>query len=338
MSSSTPPGAVAPASRIEISVPTNFVRVAKKGVTWGLPRSFGRYFVDQEIQGLLGNATKWIIRSDDPAKPRFMVKYPQKFGEQETFTEFFINQLGRVLGFDMAHSGLIRLDGTLAFLTQVFTTTHNLRHGSLIIEDYFKEERALERVRRREEQAFYSIDFVVELLRTFVGADFNQILPKFIQMLVFDALIGSMDRHVQNWGVLETIQEPARYQFAPIFDSARALLWSKDEPGVALLYNNPAAFRAHLDRARPCLGPKRYHLTQNRCNHFAFVANLMELYPGPADAAIQKVPENVAQKTNRLLRAFPFGTAFSNQRKQLIVKILADRAQILRTIAKGGAP
>jgi len=97
-------------ARIEIPVPRKLVRVAKAGLTWEFPRSFSGFFVDAEIKGMLGNATKWIIRSDDPAQPRFMMKYPQKFGEQETFTEFFINQLGQALGFPMAHSGLIRLD------------------------------------------------------------------------------------------------------------------------------------------------------------------------------------------------------------------------------------
>jgi hypothetical protein len=322
----------------DLEPPERFVRVAKSGFAWGLPRSLNSYFVDDKIRGLLGNATKWVLRTKNPSDPEFMVKYPQKFGAQETFTELFINQFGKFIGFDMAESGLIRLDGHLAFLTRIFTSPEeNLRHGSLIIEDCFKDEKALERVRRKEEQAFYSIDFVVGVVKLFVGAqDFDAILPKFIEMLIFDALIGSMDRHVQNWGVLERVTKPARYRFAPIFDSARALLWSMDETGIAKLSDNDHAFEAHLHRARPCLGPKRHDLTHNSCNHFSFVANLLELYPEPTEGAIQKVPANVAQRCNRLLRRFPFRSAFSNRRKQLIVKIVTRRAQMLSGILAGG--
>jgi hypothetical protein len=319
-------------------VPQKFVRVAKRGHTWGLPRSLGPYFVDTNIRGLLGNATKWVLRTDNPNDPEYLVKYAQKFGEQETHTEFFINRFGRELGFDMADSGLIRLDGELAFLSKIFTSlTENLRHGSLVIEDCFKEEKALERVRRKEEQAFYSIDFVVGVLKHFVGEDFDAILPKFIEMLVFDALVGSMDRHVQNWGVLESVTKPSRYRFAPIFDSARALLWSMDESALLSLHLHPQSFEAHLLRARPCLGPKRHDLTRASCNHFEFIANLLELYPEPTERAMQKVPGNVSQRCNKLLRSFPFDSAFSNLRKHLIVKVITQRAQTLRNlVARGG--
>jgi len=326
------------AGQSSVSPPKRFVRVAQGGLTWDLPRSFARYFVDTSIQGMLGNATKWIIRTEHPQDPQFMVKYPQKFGEQETLTEFFINQLGESLNFDMAHSGLIRAGDTLVFITKVFTNPlENLRHGSLIIEDYFKDEKALDRVRRKEEQSFYSIDFVVALLRAYVGNDFNFILPKFIEMLIFDAIVGSMDRHAQNWGVLESVSKPVQYRFAPIFDSARALLWSADEHRIEELSRNEQAFAAHLNRATPCLGPKRHDLGHKRCNHFDFIANLMELYPGPTGRAIQTVPDNVRQRSLQLLHRFPFRAAFGNRRKQLIAKMLVERARRLKSIlAKGG--
>ncbi len=325
--------------KVELAPPTKFVRVAKSGFAWGLPRSFVMYSADTNFQGMLGNATKWIIRTKDIKDPQFMVKYPQKFAEQETFTEFFINQLGKTLGFDMAHSGLVRADGTLVFATRIFTSPEEtLRHGSLIIEDFFKDEKALDRVRRKEEQTFYSIDFVAALIRHFVGDDFSHILPKFIKMLVFDAILGSMDRHAQNWGVLESVTKPARYRFAPIFDSARALLWSMDEGQIKELSRNASAFDAHLRRARPCLGPKRHPSDDRHCNHFEFIANLLELYPDLTERAIREVPSNVRQRAIQLLHTFPFRTAFSNNRKQLIGKILEERTRTLKSLlARGGS-
>jgi hypothetical protein len=317
------------------AAPTRIIRVGKRGFTWGIPRTFPNYFADTTVQ-VLGNATKWVIRTNDPNKPAYLVKYAQKFGEQETYTEFFINQLGRVLGFGMAHSGLVRLDGTLAFLTRIFTSgEETLRHGSLVIEDYYEDIKALDRVRKDEEQAFYSVDFVVGILQQFCGDDFAAIFPRFIEMLIFDGVIGSMDRHAQNWGVLARVTEPTRYRFAPIFDSARALFWSMDERQVEQLLRDEKAFHAHLNRAKPCLGPVRQHPKVNRCNHFEFIGNLHMLYRHPIEQAIRRLPD-VGQIGARLLRQFPFETAFSNARKQLIEKTLRVRAERIKSFLGKG--
>lgn len=323
---------------IELQAPKKFVRVAKRGLTWNLPRRFPRYFVDTNIKGMLGNATKWVVRTENTEDPQYLVKYAQKFGKVETLTEFLINQLGRALGFEMANSGIIRLDSELAFLSRIFTGPQiTLRHGSLVIEDYYKEEKALEKVLRKEEQSFYSIDFVVDLLRDFCGADFDAVFPKFIEMLVFDALIGSMDRHVQNWGVLETLKKPATYQFAPIFDSARALLWNVDENQIGMLLDDSTAFEAYIMRARPCLGPQRDSLVGRTCNHFAFLDNLLRLYPGPTEQAIREVPGDAAYRCERILRKFPFKASFSTKRKRLIIRIISVRTERLKaTLTKGG--
>lgn len=322
---------------VVIPVPRKFRRNGKRGLTWGLPRNFPGYFADTTKQ-VLGAAPKYVIRSEDPTEPEYLVKYAQKHGKRETFTEFFLNQLGTMLGFSMAHSGLILLDGTTVFLTRIFTSPEeNLRHGSLIIEDYYKDEKALDKVRRHEEQEFYSIDFVVNLIKAFCGKDFDGLFPKFIEMLVFDALVGSMDRHAQNWGVIGRIVEPANYRFAPIFDTARALLWSMDEAKIHQMLADDKMLRSHIERAKPCLGPIRNHPKVNNCNHFEFVENLMDLYPHQTKHALRMLPYDTQRRSAKLVRQFPFRMAFSGARKRLIVKILATRAARLKQIlTKGG--
>lgn len=320
-----------------IAVPTRFKRNGRRGCTWELPRGFQGYFADTSKQ-VLGNAPKYVIRCKDSANPEYLVKYPQKHGRRETYTEFFLNQLGTALGFHMAHSGLIVLDGKHAFLTKIFTDAENsLRHGSLVIEDYYKDEKALEKVRRHEEQGFYSIDFVVSLLKEYCGADYDDVFPKFIEMLVFDALIGSMDRHAQNWGIVGRIAEPPNYRLAPIFDTARALLWSADEVMVQRMSEDARMLAAFIERAKPCLGPVRNHPKVNNCNHFDFVQNLMDLYPHQTEHALLKIPEDLGQRSGKLLSRFPFRMGFSGIRKRLIVRILVTRAGRLKDIlAKGG--
>lgn len=201
-----------------------------------------------------------------------------------------------------------------------------------IIEDYYKDEKALDRVRPKVEQEFYSIDFVVNLLEEFCGEDFGHVFSKFVEMLVFDALVGSMDRHAQNWGVVGRIVEPSQYKFAPIFDTARALIWSLDEEKISRLWLDDKMLNNHLERAKPCLGPERKHPKVNDCNHFEFVENLMKLYPHPTECALGKVPADIEKRSAKLVRRFPFDMAFSTTRKRLIVKILTIRGARLRQI------
>jgi hypothetical protein len=76
-------------------------------------------------------------------------------------------------------------------------------------------------------------------------------------MLVFDALIGSMDRHAQNWGVLQQTSLPEHYRFAPIFDSARALLWLLPERTLVRYNSDEGLLKKHVDASKPCIGPPR---------------------------------------------------------------------------------
>lgn len=322
-------------------VPKKFRRIGRKGFRWDISRTFPHYFADANKQ-VLGASTKYVIRTDWPDEPQYLIKYAQKHGKRETLTEFFINRLGLALGMHMAHSGLVLADGVATFLTRIFTSDQEtLRHGSLIIEDCFKRDEAidsreLESIHRRTEQEFYSIDFVTSVLKLFCGADFDAVFPPFIEMLVFDALIGSMDRHSQNWGILGKTVEPVHYRFAPIFDTARALLWSLDETQVQRLSADDRALMNHIERSRPCMGPIRNHPKVNSCNHFEFVENLLTLYPEPATLALRKLSKAIGIKSAQVLHQFPFNMGFTGTRKRLILKILKIRSERLKEILETG--
>jgi hypothetical protein len=340
-----------------IVIPTRFRRIGQAGRKWDLPRSLPGYFADPDRQ-VLGASTKYVVRKTDPKAAQYLIKYAQKHGKRETLTEFFINQLGTALGLKMAHSGLLLADRVPTFVTRIFTgEDETLTHGSLMIEDCFKQaeavdSRELDAIPKQTEQSFYTIDFVTEVLQRFCEGDFGEVFPPFIEMLVFDALTGSMDRHAQNWGVLGTVVKPFRYRFAPIFDSARALLWSLSEEQISELgpdlgVDEPATEKSlvpllrHIDRARPCIGPLRNHPKVNKCNHFEFIDTLIRLYPIPVSKAIRKVSNGLGDKSARLMRSFPFRMGFTGRRKRLILRILNIRMQrleniLLRSIAERG--
>jgi HipA-like C-terminal domain len=171
------------------------------------------------------------------------------------------------------------------------------------------------------------------MLRRVCGKSAAELIERLIEMLVFDALIGSMDRHMQNWGLVATIGEPRQYSFAPIFDSARALLWNYDEGKLKRLLGSQNALDGYINRSRPKIGT---HRKGRAMNHFELVEHLVLGYPVPTREALEKVRPEKVQKVAEIVREFPFNGIFSRLRKHLIVQVLAKRADKLFAIAQEG--
>ena len=280
-----------------------------------------------KIPSVGGKAPKWVVTNQNDSNDFYIAKLGATNGRAETFTELFNNQLGEALGFEMAHSGVARLDTEVYFLTRNFRAPgERLVHGSLMIEEVFGAKQETERIHYRSEQAFYSIDFLEEVVNAFCKDDAQTVFGKFVEMLVFDALIGSMDRHAQNWGVLQQTSLPERYRFAPIFDSARALLWSLPEKKLLEYNGDETLLRRYVDASKPCIGPPRNHPKVNACNHFDVVENLVHRYPHQTRDALEKVSDATARKAAKLLDSFPYLRYFSAVRRKLILKVLEIRA------------
>lgn len=328
--------------KAEARVPRKLRRIAARSCKWDIPRSFVGYHIDPTVQAL-GNARKWILRSEGGGSDFYIVKYPDKWGEVETYTELLINQLGSACGFDMAHSGVARLDGKIVFVTRSFLAPdEHLIHGSFLIEDHFKAKGALDNIRRSQEQEFYSVDFVVKTIEQYCGIDDGPaVIRKFVEMLVFDALVGSNDRHPQNWGVIRASKTQGGYRLAPIFDTARALLWNTSDDKLLKFQKDEQLLHYHIARAKPIVGPERAFLKTKgttSCNHFDFLENLFSVLPHLKVTAVTKVPSNLDRIAATLVqRTFPFRGAFNRLRRETILKLLSLRAdQLSRTLQKGG--
>ncbi len=316
--------------------PTVLKRAAGGGITWGLPRVFSGYTAQVDT-GIGGKATKWVLRHHAHQNDFYIAKFGNKNGKIEILTELFNNQLGTALGFEMAHSGLARLDDDLYFITRNFREEQErLVHGSLMVEQVFAAPKATEQISPSQEQAFYTIDAIRDVIYAFCGPDSDAVFQRFVDMLIFDALIGCMDRHAQNWGVLQTTTEPGRRRLAPIFDSARAFFWDIPDGRLARYESNAGLFLKYVENSKPCIGPEPDHPKINECNHFDLVENLLRLYPHQTEVGLRKIPSDPGLEAANILGGFPFENAFTGVRKRLILKTLNARAERLRDILQKG--
>jgi hypothetical protein len=291
-----------------------------------LPRNFKGYSASaQHKMGIGGAATKCFLSVNDQMEGAYIAKYAHKNDEIETVTELFNNQLGKALGFNMAHSGIAMLDGHLHFLSRSFRTSgEKLVHASLMVETLgLADSKEMERVKTvAQQQGVFDIEFVETFMREFCATDFELVFEKFVAMLVFDALIGSMDRHARNWGVLapETKESEDgfwRVRFSPIYDSARALLWDLTDAKIETL--SASDIRRYIEKSTPRIGIPH---AERRCNHFELLSCLGSKHQPLVINNIRKLPSCTMGLASDLLHQWPFRNVFSGVRRRAIIKIL----------------
>jgi hypothetical protein len=315
-------------------LPTRFVRVGRRGATWDLPRRFHGYQAsDTHVMSMAGAATKCFLSRNGSLDGAYIAKFAHKNGHIETYTELFNNQLGTLLGFEMAHSGIAKLDGILHFVSRSFRTdpADQLLHGSLLVQEIgLADQFELERINTAaRQQNIYDIDFVRDMIYQVCDKYADNVFASLVEMLMFDALTGAMDRHPRNWGVLRTATLPAEYRFAPLYDSARALLWDKSDDSLVSLESNEGDLQRYVQRSHPRIGLPKSVGHKGKCTHVDLIRYLLSQHREVTLRAYTKIRVDVARIAGHLLRQRPFRRVFSARRGRLIIRLLVIRQQAL---------
>ena len=71
---------------------------------------------------------------------------------------------------------------------------------------------------------FFTLSFTKETFEHIYPLQSETLFLAFVEMLVFDAIIGNNDRHFYNWGIVKHIHNKYDPKFSPIYDTARGLL------------------------------------------------------------------------------------------------------------------
>ncbi|MBE7693284.1 hypothetical protein [Tenacibaculum finnmarkense] len=125
-------------------------------------------------------------------------KYPTEF-----WSEIVSSKIGQWLGFDL-------LDYNIAYdkndeqqigclsKSMVEYTENKLSEGIDFLRGYDSS------YNPNEDEYRYTFDFIKKTLNYFKLTNYE---PKFIKMLIFDAIIGNSDRHQENWGFISKYKE-----------------------------------------------------------------------------------------------------------------------------------
>ena len=238
----------------------------------------------------------------------------------------------------MARSKLVRVSKQdVRFLSRNFVERgkFELLHGIELAARYFHSnpsevESAFELSDPNQEQDFYTVPNILEILATLYPEDHPKLEDGFFKMLAFDAFIGAPDRHGMNWGVLSPIKEKTGLvRFSPIFDTARGLFRECSDVDLikhAQRNGRISYLERYADRSRPIFSSGR----SQKDNHFSLVKWISDELPDQHRKTICRVFDAVCiQEIERMLQR-QFRRIITQDRIGFIKDLLAFRLDRLR--------
>lgn len=314
---------------------------------------------------ILGDAPKVLLVGPgrEDAAEKFIAKAPRCEGPRECVTEYLISEIGRTLPVRRARGRLVRMKercgpvpGALdvdsknfcpedvRFLSRYFLHKHEqLVHGiELVAGSFDVTDVMLQReVRgRAAERQFYTVDLIDRVLESVARSEttYAALRDSFARMMAFDALVGANDRHPQNWGVITNVLDAkVAPRFAPIFDSARGLLWNNrdsrlfewDERGDRMV-----ELQKYSLRSTPLIGVEGY----DNPNHFDVIDYMVNRSQRGFGAAIRSVIMSFSPRRCGPMVHGAVGRFFSRRRLRCIVDLLCYRHRHLVEICRGERP
>ena len=309
-----------------------------------------------------GAAPKNYLAFGDPEVPGtvcFIAKRPAHWGPRECVTEEIISRIGRLLPLRVAESRLVRLpprpgenpldDPDIRFLSRNFLRPgEELVHGQQLYAEFLgvTQPQFVEMFNlhdREEEAKLYTVESAEDVLcwRAQSKECGERLVAAFARMLAFDALVGSPDRHAENWGIIQDPKHPdGAIRFAPVYDTARGLLGTHSEDK---LMRSAGAKRSSNRRdflEKYALGSKPVFTCQKRAgerlSHFDLIEHIVRderlarSMAGPVRHVISRFDRDAVARDLR----DQVGRIITPLRMELILELLEHRVAVLQQVVR----
>lgn len=208
---------------------------------------------------------------------RYISKIGHKWYPMESITEYLLNRIGEELGFMMSSSSLAQINGQVRFLSRYFLKEKEevLVHGADIFAGYLQDKDFAEEIEiKGMARELFTFQFAEEAVKARFPSDKEQIMVRFAEMLLFDAIVGNNDRHFYNWAVIVSLRKKKTPIFAPIYDTARGLFWNSNEEKIRGYFDDPKVFGSRLDKYANYTKPKIGWQGEKDLNHFKLIERI----------------------------------------------------------------
>lgn len=263
----------------------------------------------------------------------YFAKFGGKSYPHESVVEYLVNKIGEDLGLIMNETKLVIANNQIRFLSKDFITKgKKLIHGIEILAEYFEDKDFVDEINqnKKERRAYLTFDEIENAIRYVYPNQYGELITELLRLITFDAVVGNNDRHFYNWGVIVDVYENNnKVKFAPVYDSARALLWNKTEEKVQKMYQHYKNGSNELDHFVNKSKPRFSFQDNINANHFELVSYLC-----CSNDRYKKIVQNLItlSNENRIIEKFSDRAEryFSSERCLLMVEILKKRFYKLR--------
>lgn len=261
-----------------------------------------------------GTRDKFVVL--DKSKNIAFFKY-YKYNCRELCSEKMCSEIAKIIGFECAKIELAQDEnGKFGVLNYRFVVTAKGQEHSDILEYLTNSEE-----NRKE---FYSLNNIIKCLNN-LGSD---LIPKFIQIMVFDALVGETDRHEENWGITKN---KGRSKISPLYDNGCNLLWQCDDLDLLDFEKSRDNFIKFIKKSPTCIFNKQKH----KYKHFELVTVLYEQYPIDVKKCILSLKQLSNKKIQEIVYKIP-DNLLTDLHKKYIIQYLIIRRDILLDIISEG--
>ncbi|WP_066638602.1 HipA domain-containing protein [Desulfolucanica intricata] len=140
-----------------------------------------------------------------------------------------------------------------------------------------------------------------------------KVMNQFINIIIFDSLIGNSDRHSENWGLVSNANN-GTFKLAPAYDNSSSLAREFNDDVRFTLLKDENRFQSYVlgNKSAACIstnGKKRTQhfdlvnilLKKNKKHLLKTLKNLRNLYDGQIDKILSSIPDNIMSSISKKL-------------------------------------
>lgn len=250
----------------------------------------------------------------------------------EHISEHLAHQIGEILGVSTANVDIGTYHGRIGSMSYLVSQPNEyLKEGIGFISGIYPNYDA-DKMVDTSSGKYYCLEHILQSTYEIVSRDV------WIEMMVFDFLIGNADRHQSNWAILELSGEPwekREVRKCPLYDNGSSLCCYVNDKQLDRMFGKDAGpFNALVDtKSRSIIRIDGSRKAQPR--HREVVKYLLSEYPETHDICVQFIKKLNNDIIDNLVNVYQ-SEILSLEKNKLIRRFLKRKLEILGELLQGG--
>lgn len=261
-------------------------------------------------------------------KRKGLFKYPKLHSNNETTTEHLSEKLaydiGKLVGIECAKVDIGYFNNRIGSMSYLISdpTKEILIEGIHYISSlypYYEESKLYD----HENKEYYSLEMILKSINNIY------LKNKFLEICIFDCLIGNSDRHHGNWATIRNERNEIR--MSPLYDNGSSLCCYVEEKNINNYLRDKMRFKSLYDTKSKSI--IRLDKTRKKLpTHFEFLKMLRKEYFHQTISLIERVVSNLNENNILSILNEYDENIISSERKELVKRYLISKVECMLQI------